>query len=147
MNDSAGELDEKRPGQVSVDNRGGSPRPRAEHQCAEAEEQQPWRHNVQPGRHQRPETEPAVLAGGARPGSDPGHDASRSEEEGGESQPCGEPRRAADGTDEEVLQVTAGLVDPGRGDLAGSGRATAWGLALRAAYSALRVPFRAGRCA
>jgi len=95
VNHAARELDEKRPGQVSVDNRRGPPRPRAEHQCAEAEEEEPRRDDVQAGRQQRPETDPAVLAGGARPGPDPGQQASRDEEKTGESQPPGEPRRTA----------------------------------------------------
>ena len=36
-----------------------------------AEEEQPRREDVQAGGHQRPETDPAVPAGGARPGPDP----------------------------------------------------------------------------
>jgi len=86
---------------------------------AEAEEEKPRRDDVQAGRHQRPETDPAVLAGGARPGPHPGQQASCKDEKGGESQPSGEPRRPAHGTDKEVLQVTVGLLGPHRGDLAG----------------------------
>jgi len=60
-----------------------------------------------------------VLAGGARPGPDPGQHASRDQEEAGQSQPSGEPPGPAHGTDQEVLQVTVGFLGPHRGDLAG----------------------------
>jgi hypothetical protein len=60
-----------------------------------------------------------VLAGEGRPGPDPGQQASREQEKTGQSQPSGEPRRPAHRTDQEVLQVTAGLLGPHRGDLAG----------------------------
>ena len=49
MHHAAGELDEKRPGQVAVDDCRRPPRPGADHQCPEPEEEQRRRDDVQAG--------------------------------------------------------------------------------------------------